>query len=169
MTDARLPDRWLIDRRFHRLNDRDFRSYMTALMWAVLNETDGLIAEDDLGLIPRFDRASIPALLMADLWEVRDDTIEIGWRIRDFADTQTSKSDLEVLRKARAAGARKKQRQRSRKKAAEGAKSPGMSTETVHRDMSPGTAQARTGQARRGVTQGEITVLSEPKRNAHGD
>lgn len=164
MTDARLPDRWLLDRRFHRLDDRSFRSYVMALLWAVLNETDGVINDDDLALIPKFAREAIPALLMADLWEVRDDTDGIGWRIGDFATTQTSKDDLEVLRNARAAGARKKKRQRQRQKP----ESTGTSRGRVPRDMSPGTAQARTGQARTGETPGETGVPSQPERNSHG-
>lgn len=94
MTDARFPERWLLDRRLDRLDDRDFRSFTYALMWAVVNMTDGVIEPADLKLIPHFAEKSIPALLQSGLWEVSDDS---RWQINDFKSTQMSGAEHDVL------------------------------------------------------------------------
>lgn len=151
MTDARLPDRWLVDRRFNRLNDRDWRSYTYGLMWATSNRTDGVIEETDLPLIPHFSRDSIPALLAAGVWTVMDDRLEIAWQITDYELTQTSRAEHESLEKARAAERRKKQRQRARRKASPEGQSPGTVPGDGPGDVSHGTTQARLGKARQGT------------------
>ncbi len=151
MTDARLPERWLMDRRFNRLDDGHFRSYTYALMWAVSNRTDGVIEESDLPLIPHFSRDSIPAMLAVGLWQVMDDRLDIAWQIIDYGPTQTSRAEHEVLDNARARQRRKKQGQRARQKASPGGQSRDKSTGTVPGDAYPGTAQARLGEARLGT------------------
>lgn len=153
MTDARLPDRWLIDRRFNRLDDRDWRSYTYSLMWSVSNRTDGVIEESDLPLIPHFSRDSIPAFLAAEVWAVMDDRIDIAWRIIDYGPTQTSRAEHEVLDNARTRQRVKKQRQRARRRANTGVQQRDTSTGTVPGDTYPGTAQARQGKARQGTNR----------------
>ncbi|AQA24804.1 hypothetical protein BTZ20_4474 [Rhodococcus sp. MTM3W5.2] len=44
LTDARLPERLLTDRRYQTLPLDAFKSYHVALMWAVSNRTEGLIS-----------------------------------------------------------------------------------------------------------------------------
>ncbi len=144
MTDARFPEKWLSDRRLSRLAPEHFRSFAYALIWSVSNRTDGRIEPEDLALIPHFTRASVKVLVAARLWT----EVPNGWLITDFAVTQTSRSELEVLENVRAAEARKKRRQRAAK-AAGRANVPGDSTG----GQSPGTAQDRTGQARPGQEQ----------------
>lgn len=140
MTDARLPEKWLLDRRLYRLSPEHFRSFAYALLWSVSNRTDGYIEPEDLVLIPHFAKGSAEAFVAARLWTPR----RKGWLIADFAVTQTSRSDLEVLENIRAAEARKKRRQRAARAAAREAvpgDGPG--------ESSPGTAQeGQEGQAR---------------------
>lgn len=156
MTDARFPERWLQDRRVHRLDDRDFRSFMYSLAWSVSNRTDGLVEEQDFALIPHFSPNSVGPLVTAGLWETVTYHREIAWRIADFKKTQSSKDDLEVLENVRAAEREKKRRQRARKAGVAvhvPGDVPGDST-GVH---VPGddTGQDRQGQARTGQQRNE--------------
>lgn len=161
MVDARVPERWLWDRRFARLDDVSYRSYFQALMWSVANRTDGVIEPDDLALIPNFAKGSVKVFVAANLWTALGNR----WLITDFEATQTSRSELEVLENARARERRKKQRQRAAK-AIE--KAPG------ERDVpgdctggwSPGTAQARQGKARPGQAN-EGDQQFQQSRNGH--
>jgi hypothetical protein len=95
MTDARMPERWLNDRRFRskRLSDAGYRSYMNALVWSVANRTDGVIERGDLEDIPDFNPAVVPELMGDDLWE----PLGVGdsWHISDFDTTQTGRDLLE--------------------------------------------------------------------------
>lgn len=93
MTDARFPERWLNDRRLLRLSDRDHRTFVTSLVWSVSNRTDGQLEHDDLDLIPGCRPESAAALVKAGLWTAQHSTFQIV----DFANTQTSSHDLEVL------------------------------------------------------------------------
>lgn len=107
MTDARLPERWLNDRRLLRLSDAEFRAYITSLLWSVSNRTDGHLESDDLDLIPGAREAS-GALVKAQLWTSTKGVLEVT----DYASTQTSSDELAVLenvrRNNRAAQARKR-------------------------------------------------------------
>lgn len=147
MTDARLPERYLMDRRIIRLSDADFRSFVMAMLWSVSNRTDGEVATDDLALIPGFVGTAATSLEIAGLWTSHGD----GWTITDYDNTQTSRHDLEVLDNARRADREKKRRQRADRKG-DGpsfSASPG----DVPGDMSRGTTQDRTGQARQGQAE----------------
>lgn len=93
MTDARFPERWLNDRRLLRLSDGAFRLFVTAMTWSVSNRTDGVVSEDDLPLMLRVDPGQAVELEKHDLWRREGD----GWLITDFADTQTSKAQLDGL------------------------------------------------------------------------
>ena len=144
MTDARIPERYLMDRRIARLSDAAFRSWIVATLWAVANRTDGVIERDDLGLIPKLDAASVDALTASGLWTATDE----GWRITDYAETQTSRSELEALENVRRREREKKRAQRSRPDADV---SPGQSTGTVPA-VSRGATQDRQDRQAPGVS-----------------
>ncbi|TFC21335.1 hypothetical protein [Cryobacterium glucosi] len=75
------------------------------------NMTDGRIEPDDLPLIPC--SPSIAASLVgAELWRA----VGGGWVIADFADTQTSKEQLEGLKQKRRLNADRQARHRQRQK-----------------------------------------------------
>ncbi|KUI13458.1 hypothetical protein AU191_16850 [Mycolicibacterium acapulense] len=160
MTDARLPERWLNDRRLQRLSPEHYRAYVNTLLWSVANRTDGRIEQEDLGLIPHWSANAAKAFVDAGLFTPQPR----GWLLTDYAATQTSRDELATLEDLRARERQKKARQRAKAKAAleGGAESKALSdaeAETASeeerprdgpRDMSPGTAQeGRTGQAGR--------------------
>ena len=142
MTDARLPERWLSDRRLSRLSDAHDRSYIQALLFSVSNRTDGVIEPDDLALIPHFAPGAVNAFLAQELWSAR----QHGWFITDWSTTQTMRSELEVLENARARERRKKQRQRAKAAdddvASPGSRPPGQKkaaqVDALSRGMVPG-------------------------------
>ncbi|MGH1551008.1 hypothetical protein ACRAWB_18245 [Leifsonia poae] len=113
MVDARIPERFLIDRRLLTQSDKVFRAWVTALLFSVANRTDGVIKRGDIPLMPFFDKTAPAALVAAGLWEAN----ESGWLITDFRATQTSRDELEVLENARRREREKKQRQRAAKEA----------------------------------------------------
>ncbi len=147
--DARIPERYLVDRRIVRLSASARASYFMATLWAVSNRTDGRIERDDLALIPTFDAATVDALVEAELWNVSDGD---AWVIADYLSTQTSRADFEVLENARRADREKKRRQRAAKASGE---SPGASPGHV-----PGDS---TGEARRGEASSSEVSISETK------
>lgn len=109
MTDARMPETYLLDRRINRLTDSEFRAFVTATIWAVANRTDGTITPEDLPLIPRFAESASAALVDAGLWV----TADAGWMIADFELTQTTSEQLAAAEQARAKARDKKRRQRA--------------------------------------------------------
>jgi hypothetical protein len=131
VTDTRLPERFITDRRIRRLTDAAHRLYVNAMVWSVANRTDGVIYDDDLALIPDIDRDRADELIKAELWRRDRDR----WLIVDYAATQTSKHELEVLENVRRRDREKKARQRAA--AAADGDSPGDSPGV----RSPGTAQ----------------------------
>lgn len=147
MTDARLPERYLMDRRVMRLSDTAFRSFVVSMLWSVSNRTDGEVLPEDFTLIPGFGSANVTTLEAAGLWTRRGP----GWLIVDFASTQTSRHDLEVLESARRRDREKKARQRARRPAEASAdEAPaeadvGSAPGDVPGDVSRGTTQDRTG------------------------
>jgi hypothetical protein len=111
MTDARLPERWLNDRRVIRLTDGAFRTFVTSLVWSVANRTDGVIDPDDLDLVHGASRDKVPELVAAGLYEPAG-SVHL---IVDFAATQTSRDELRILENVRRQDREKKARQRARK------------------------------------------------------
>ena len=97
MTDARFPERWLNDRRIMRLSAAEFRAYLLSLTWSVSNRTDGRLEATDLALVPGFDGGAVDALVAAGLWSAQPG----GWKIVDFADTQTTAAQLKGLEQKR--------------------------------------------------------------------
>jgi hypothetical protein len=110
VTDARFPESWLNDRRLMRLSDAAFRLHVIAMAWSVSNRTDGAIDQDDLPLMPGVDGGRAAELEKAGLWERRDDS----WLLVDFARTQTSRHELDVLDNVRRREREKKARQRAK-------------------------------------------------------
>lgn len=98
MTDARHPDRWLMDRRIQRLTAEQYRAYSMSLMYSVSNRTDGHLTAEDLEAIPHFGGSSrAEGLVKAGLWEVDDS----GWYIVDYMGTQSSRAQMEAAEAAR--------------------------------------------------------------------
>lgn len=97
MTDARLPERLLMDVRVSRLSADAWRSYTYSLMWAVSNRTEGYLQPDDLTLIPLFRAGDEDHLVKAGVWQAWGR----GWHIVDFDLTQTTKAQLEAAEKKR--------------------------------------------------------------------
>lgn len=112
MTDARHPERWLVDRRFLRLSADDYRAYSMALIWAVSNRTDGRLCLEDLPCIPYFNADQAQSLVDSGLWSRDDD----GWSIDDYLLTQSSKAQLESAENARVKDAERKARDRAKLK-----------------------------------------------------
>ena len=137
MTDARLPERWLTDRRLRLLSDQAHRFFITALLWCVANRTDGVFWDEDLALMPgAVVPGTVPAGGSRDWAEEcvkRDLVTRAGdrWVITDFEATQSTRDELDQLERIRAADRDKKRRQRLKEVST--GPSPG---------QSPGTAQA---------------------------
>jgi hypothetical protein len=114
MTDARFPERWLIDRRFSRsrLSGDQFRGYMGMLAWSVSNETDGVVTEADLPeMIQWLDPNDMPVFVTVGLCA----PLANGWLIIDFEDTQTSRDELQALKKIRKSGRDRQAKRRAAK------------------------------------------------------
>ena len=108
MTDARIPERWLNDRRLQRQSPEHFRAFINALMWSVANRTDGRIEREDVHLIPHWTNTAAQAFVTARLFTPES----YGWLITDYAATQTSRGELEALESIRSNARKKKARQR---------------------------------------------------------
>lgn len=108
MTDARIPERWLNDRRIQR-SDAHFRSFINALLWAVANRTDGEIQTHELAMIPGFTLGLETEFVSSGVWI----TTGTGWRITEFESTQTSRDELEALEQIRAGARKRKAKQRA--------------------------------------------------------
>ncbi|MGV0777727.1 hypothetical protein [Mycolicibacterium elephantis] len=131
MTDARLPERWLSDRRLQRLSAEHYRTFINALLWSVTNRTDGRIEREDVGLIPHWSANAAKAFVDAGLFTPQSD----GWLISDYAATQTARSELETLERIRQRDRLKKARKRAGDTDDDG-DSPGTAAGAV-----PGTAR----------------------------
>lgn len=158
MADFRFPSHWLTDRRVMTLTGDEFKAFVTAGAWSVENRTDGRVAPEDIEFIPRFPRSCIPRLVAVGLWVPDGD----GWLMVDYARTQTSRAEFEVLERSRRADREKKRRLRAHKAGDHsfcdsGCVSPGQSPGFV-----PGTTQARRGQARRGEAVDSDDSLNVP-------
>ncbi len=153
MVDARMPEKYLVDRRVMRLSAEAFRAFVVLTMWSVSNRTDGLILADDLPLIPLATEALTVDLVAAELCQV----VDRGWMLSDFKSTQTSRSELEILENNRRREREKKQRQRGTVRGEVPGAVPG--------DVSPGTAQARQGKARQGKEGPPLTIETDEEPN----
>lgn len=162
MTDARLPERLLMDRRVNRLPAEAWRSYTHSLMWSVSNRTDGIILRDDLPLIPMFKRGDEHVLTNAGLWHELGDR----WKIDRFDMDQTTRAQLEAADKKRAVDRARKRRDRQKKSQDEPSDVQPDVQPDVHADVHvENKGQARTGQARPGQDQ----THPAPQRFDHED
>jgi len=119
MTDARFPERWILDRRFQRVAaEGRFWPYMVSLAWSASNRTDGLILPDDLAVIPFVSEGDAEAFVRNEVWNRR----KIGWLIVDYESTQTSADSLIACEEARAARREKDAARKRAERAAERAK-----------------------------------------------
>jgi len=161
MADARLPDRWLTERRIQKLSDRAFRAFTLALMWSVSSRTDGVIDHSDLDLIPGFPRGAEEELVKSGLWVEHNG----GWLIAEFCDTQTSKAELHALARARASNRERQARYRL-KQAEQGLPADNVDnnvTETVTETViETVTTQARQGKAEALPYVTEEELLAKP-------
>ncbi|WP_065289263.1 hypothetical protein [Mycolicibacter kumamotonensis] len=158
MTDARLPERWLSDRRLQRLSAEHYRTFINALLWSVTNRTDGRIEREDVGLIPHWSANAAKAFVDAGLFTPQSD----GWLISDYAATQTARSELETLERIRQRDRLKKARKRAGdtdddgdSPGDSGGRSPGDSTGDSPGEVSPGTAQEGRQAGRKEGNEGE--------------
>lgn len=163
MTDARLPERYLNDRRLLRLPDAAFRGYVTSLLWTVSNRTDGRLDDADLAHVPGLSPVVVALLSEAGLIERDGD----GWHLVDYETTQTSRHDLEVLENGRRREREKKAKQRAQK--TDGEPEEGTVPRDSPRGRSPGTTQERTGEARPGLETTDQTqdAKTEKTQDAH--
>jgi hypothetical protein len=148
--DARYPERYLHDRRVSRLNDAEHRAYVLALVWSVANRTDGVISVGDLDTLPRgVTREALDGLTRAELVTEQIVAGDLVWLLTDYAETQTTRAELDSLDAARRAKREKTARERAA--AAEASMS-----------AVPDTTQdrARHGQADRGSRSGSSAVRS---------
>jgi hypothetical protein len=145
----------LNDRRLQRLSAEHYRAFMTALMWAVANRTDGRIERGDVGLIRHLTSEAAKALTDVELFTAQP----YGWFITDFMDTQTSRAQLRHLDEKRTKERERKARQRA------AAKSDSEGAAVTNSDVPPDvpqdvraddTGQDRTGQDRLRTGQGSV-------------
>lgn len=155
MTDFRFPERWLLDRRFSRLPGDALAAYVCTGAWCASNRTEGAILRADLADVPRLTPSLADLLTRAGVLVVTPD----GWQMIDYADTQTSRAELEAAEQARRHEREKKRRQRAHGRGDHTLCTP--DTCDLSRGTSRGTSQARTGQARTGQDHDASTRTRE--------
>jgi len=161
MTDARIPDRWLHDRRLLRLSDSEFRTFVTSLTWCVSNRTDGRLEHDDLAMVPTCRPEQAGALVRAGLWEPRDG----GWQVVDFLNTQSTATQLAGMEHKRHLDRERQARYRAKVTSADEPKDSHV-TRDVTRDITGGTkARQVQGQA---LTEGPPADV-EPAEKPNAD
>ena len=84
--EARVSCKWMIHRYLTRISPEALRLYLFALLWAVNNQTDGIINDEVFEDCLRLGREGIAELEECGLWVVRGD----GWLIPEFAITQVT-------------------------------------------------------------------------------
>ncbi|WP_460802485.1 hypothetical protein [Microbacterium sp. GXF6406] len=113
MTDARLPSRWMADRRFARLAPEHFVSYTWALMYAVESGTDGRLEQGDLEVILRYRGDSTEVLIAAGLFGRDDDG---ALQILDYPSTQSTAAEVKAADDRRVKERLRKREQRGRRR-----------------------------------------------------
>jgi uncharacterized protein YdbL (DUF1318 family) len=150
--DARYPERYLTDRRVCRLSDAEHRAYVLALVWSVSNRTDGIIAVEDLETLPRgVTREMLEGLKRAGLVSEEQVAGDLVWLLTDYAETQTTRAELESLDAARRAKRQDMAERRARKA------SDALSA------VEP-TTQDRTGTGQDSDRQGQARTKSLPAK-----
>ncbi len=163
MPDTRLPERFLTDRRLLLLDVQHRWSYVASMAWSVSNRTDGVVLPNELQLIPGFAGESPQVLIEAGLWKSRRSK---GWEITDFAATQTSAHELEVLENLRRRNREAKARERAKNSGDEpppqGDSQPDVSM-TRQRD-STGRKEGRQEKAFEKGEPAEVDERAEPEQ-----
>lgn len=161
MTDTRFPERLLTDRRLLLLDVEHRWSWVVAMIWSVSNRTDGRILPEELGLVPGFTAGSVPALVGAGLWK----PARKGWLMVDFATTQTSAHELEVLENVRRNNREAKARERARKLANKPKGQSASQQDVSMTRQADDTGQDRTGRTGQAFENGSTTrtVVRAPR------
>jgi hypothetical protein len=166
VTDCRLPERWLNDRRLLRLSDSAYRTFVQLMLWAVANRTDGIMELEDVDLIPRARRTDLPELQCQGLIKVTGQRLTLI----DYRATQTSRDELQVLENARRRERIKKARQRAAAKDDPpgdhpSGQSPGTSLGTGPRDSTgrqEGRQEGTYDEAEKPSREGAVDAASWP-------
>ncbi len=113
MVDARVPDRWLTDRRWLRLTPRERHDGISLLLWAVAVRSDGILDRRDLHLCPwPIEVGSVAALLAGGLLlEIDDDHVGFA----DWSGSQTTRAELDAAAEMRRKGRERQRRHRAKK------------------------------------------------------
>ncbi|MGJ9371812.1 hypothetical protein [Nesterenkonia sp. CF4.4] len=90
--DSRFPTHYLNDRRVLKATPPALRQFVLGTAWSVSNMTDGVIAHDDLPLVPHSSPDLAGELVRSGLWQETDE----GYFISDFQKFQTSAAQLEA-------------------------------------------------------------------------
>lgn len=166
MTDARLPERMLSDRRVLRLSNGAFRIYVMALLWSVSNRTDGRLDDDDLDLVFHASDKTRDEIGASGLWQRNGDR---SWFIADFAITQTTAAQLAGLEHKRLQDRERKARQRARD-AGRDLPDDQQVTRDVRRDVRPDrtrdTKEGRKDRKEGGLDDDESTAPANGHRPA---
>lgn len=163
MTDARIPERFLVDRRVLALTADAWRSYSMSTLWSVSNRTDGRILSADLGLIPGFSPNSIVVLVKAGLWRREGD----GWVDTEFERCQTSKEQLDHLDESRRKAREKKANDRARR-ARHDAGDHSLCTANSCSEITPSTVPGDVARDGPGDDTGQARTGQDRKREVPG-
>ena len=108
---ARFEDRFPSNRKIRKLDDAEFRLYVSAICWSAENLTDGVVEVDDLPLVSdvRQPSDSVQTLVRLGLWEERPG----GWFIHDYFEYNPT---AEQVRAERALKTARQQRWREKRR-----------------------------------------------------
>lgn len=98
---VRFDDQFPINRKVDGLSDAAFRLHVSAIFWCARNLTDGLVPEEDLGIVcarVRTPERFATELVRRNLWIVVDG----GWEINDYLEFQPSKQKVNEERRKNA-------------------------------------------------------------------
>jgi hypothetical protein len=115
MTWGRFDDRYPSNRKIGRLSDAAFRLDVSGILWSSENLTDGRIAPDELGLIPKIKRpkACAAELVEKGRWHIsghlceRCPQVDDGWIIHDYHEYNPTAEKVREEKQAKAKRQRK--------------------------------------------------------------
>ena len=168
MADARIPERYLLDKRVLRLSHEARSSLFMATTWSMSNRTDGRVERADLPLIPTFVAQCVTELVAQGLWTPDGSD---GWLIVDYARDQTSREEFEVLENARRRDREKKRRQRARTEPRSPGTIPGDGPRGQHRQGKSKARQVQGQDNSEAIDEqtGEVTSWPTAVPGAPGD
>lgn len=154
MTDARFPERWLMDKRIIGLSNSAFRTFVLGMTFSVANRLDGYVERDDLTIVHGADPSDVPELIKSGLWSEADD---VGIWIEGFTKVQTSAAQLEGLEHKKQQDAHRAKRYRDKKKDSDPDPNPPSSRDSSRDDI----GQDRTGRTGQALSTGEVVHESK--------